>query len=122
MAAIHLANAVGGNIFLGFISAVAFATILAVVAGLTLSALPPCPHDLYATVFKKGNAGSAAGTARVPYHDHFIPASLLVPASPSKAEHRLHGVPLAFKHRCVRQLPGAIHVRPVEGLYDQRVP
>jgi cation/acetate symporter len=37
MAAIHLANAVGGNVFLGFISAVAFATILAVVAGLTLS-------------------------------------------------------------------------------------
>ena len=36
MAAIHLANAVGGNVFLGFISAVAFATILAVVAGLTL--------------------------------------------------------------------------------------
>ena len=36
MAAIHLANAVGGNLFLGFISAVAFATILAVVAGLTL--------------------------------------------------------------------------------------
>jgi len=40
MAAVHLANAVGGNVFLGFISAVAFATILAVVAGLTLSALP----------------------------------------------------------------------------------
>ena len=33
MAAIHLANAVGGNMFLGFISAVAFATILAVVSG-----------------------------------------------------------------------------------------
>src|ERR1044072_7725093 len=37
MAAIHLANAVGGNVFLGFISAVAFATIVAVVAGLTPS-------------------------------------------------------------------------------------
>ena len=37
MAAVHLANAVGGNFFLGFISAVAFATILAVVAGLTLA-------------------------------------------------------------------------------------
>src|SRR5690606_10842367 len=37
MAAVHLANAVGGNLFLGFISAVAFATILAVVAGLTLA-------------------------------------------------------------------------------------
>ena len=60
MAAIHLANAVGGNIFLGFISAVAFATILAVVAGLTLSGASAVSHDLYATVFKKGKADSAS--------------------------------------------------------------
>jgi cation/acetate symporter len=58
MAAIHLANAVGGNVFLGFISAVAFATILAVVAGLTLSGASAVSHDLYATVVKKGNATS----------------------------------------------------------------
>ncbi|RZI40951.1 cation acetate symporter [Herbaspirillum sp. HC18] len=56
MAAIHLATAVGGNIFLGFISAVAFATILAVVAGLTLSGASAVSHDLYATVIKKGQA------------------------------------------------------------------
>lgn len=60
MAAIHLANAVGGNIFLGFISAVAFATILAVVAGLTLSGASAVSHDLYATVIKKGKADSAS--------------------------------------------------------------
>ncbi len=59
MAAIHLAKAVGGNVFLGFISAVAFATILAVVAGLTLSGASAVSHDLYATVFKHGNASSA---------------------------------------------------------------
>ncbi|KIF81449.1 cation acetate symporter [Noviherbaspirillum autotrophicum] len=59
MAAIHLAKAVGGNVFLGFISAVAFATILAVVAGLTLSGASAVSHDLYATVFKKGQATSA---------------------------------------------------------------
>ena len=59
MAAIHLADAVGGNVFLGFISAVAFATILAVVAGLTLSGASAVSHDLYATVFKKGKASSA---------------------------------------------------------------
>jgi cation/acetate symporter len=58
MAAIHLANAVGGNVFLGFISAVAFATILAVVAGLTLSGASAVSHDLYATVIKKGRADS----------------------------------------------------------------
>jgi len=59
MAAIHLANAVGGNVFLGFISAVAFATILAVVAGLTLSGASAVSHDIYATVIKQGKANSA---------------------------------------------------------------
>ncbi|WP_324751215.1 cation acetate symporter [Sphingomonas sp. LY54] len=54
MAAIHLADAVGGDVFLGFISAVAFATIVAVVAGLTLSGASAVSHDLYATVFRKG--------------------------------------------------------------------
>ncbi len=59
MAAIHLANAVGGNVFLGFISAVAFATILAVVAGLTLSGASAVSHDLYASVWRHGNVDSA---------------------------------------------------------------
>lgn len=59
MAAVHLADAVGGHIFLGFISAVAFATILAVVAGLTLSGASAVSHDLYASVFRKGNVDSA---------------------------------------------------------------
>lgn len=53
MAAVHPANAVGGNLFLGFISAVAFATILAVVAGLTLAGASAVSHDLYANVFKR---------------------------------------------------------------------
>ncbi len=56
MAAIHLSKAVGGDFFLGFISAVAFATILAVVAGLTLSGASAVSHDLYAMVVKKGKA------------------------------------------------------------------
>ncbi|CNL25149.1 acetate permease [Yersinia pseudotuberculosis] len=56
MAAVHLANAVGGGFFLGFISAVAFATILAVVAGLTLAGASAVSHDLYASVIKKGKA------------------------------------------------------------------
>ena len=60
MAAVLVAKAVGGNVFFGFISAVAFATILAVVAGLTLSGASAVSHDLYATVIKKGNADSAS--------------------------------------------------------------
>jgi len=53
MAAIHLAHAVGGDLLLGFISAVAFATILAVVSGLTLAGASAISHDLYANVFSK---------------------------------------------------------------------
>jgi len=54
MAAIHLADAVGGEILLGFISAVAFATILAVVSGLTLAGASAISHDLYANAYLKG--------------------------------------------------------------------
>ncbi len=54
MVAVNLANAVGGPYFLGFISAVAFATILAVVAGLTLAGASAISHDLYAQVIARG--------------------------------------------------------------------
>ena len=60
MAAVHLSHAVGGDLFLGFVSAVAFATILAVVAGLTLSGASAVSHDLYASVFRRGRADQAA--------------------------------------------------------------
>ena len=55
MVAMHLAKAVGGNLLLGFLSAVAFATILAVVSGLALAGASAISHDLYARVIKKGN-------------------------------------------------------------------
>ncbi|WP_267360911.1 MULTISPECIES: cation/acetate symporter ActP [unclassified Methylobacterium] len=54
MAAIHLSHAVGGNAMMGFISAVAFATILAVVSGLTLAGASAVSHDLYAGVIRRG--------------------------------------------------------------------
>ena len=56
MAALMIANATGGSGFVGFIAAVAFATILAVVAGLTLSGASNISHDLYINVTKKGVA------------------------------------------------------------------
>ncbi|MFQ5533387.1 MAG: cation/acetate symporter ActP [Sphingomonadales bacterium] len=56
MAAVHLSKVVGGDLFLGFISAVTFATILAVVAGLTLAGASAISHDLYANVFRGGKA------------------------------------------------------------------
>jgi cation/acetate symporter len=56
MAALHLAHAVGGELFKGFISAVAFATILAVVSGLALAGASAISHDLYANVFRHGES------------------------------------------------------------------
>ncbi len=67
MPAIHLARAVGGDALFGFISAVAFATILAVVSGLTLSGASAISHDLYASVFRRGKIsdGSEVRVSRI---------------------------------------------------------
>lgn len=56
MIVLHITHYLGGDIFLGFISAVTFATILAVVSGLTIAVAATIAHDLYAQVFKRGNA------------------------------------------------------------------
>ncbi|MFL5299997.1 MAG: cation acetate symporter [Anaeromyxobacteraceae bacterium] len=56
MVVMHLAKAVGGNLLLGFLAAVAFATILAVVSGLALAGASSISHDLYARVIMKGKA------------------------------------------------------------------
>ena len=58
MAAPLLAEVLGGTPFLGFIAAVAFATILAVVAGLTLSGAAALSHDLWVNVVRGGHAGA----------------------------------------------------------------
>ena len=59
MPVMHLAKALGGDLLLGFLSAVAFATILAVVAGLTMAGTSAISHDLYGMVFKKSLANPA---------------------------------------------------------------
>jgi cation/acetate symporter len=56
MAGPLLAEALGGNLFLGFLSAVAFATILAVVSGLTLAGASAFSHDLFVGVIRRGEA------------------------------------------------------------------
>ena len=60
MAALHLSHAVGGDLFKGFIAAVAFATILAVVSGLALAGASAIAHDLYSQVICKGEASESA--------------------------------------------------------------
>ncbi len=60
MPAILLAQAVGGDALFGFISAVAFATILAVVSGLTLSGASAISHDIYASVLRRGQVSDGS--------------------------------------------------------------
>jgi cation/acetate symporter len=57
---IHLAHVLGGDVLLGIVSAVAFATILAVVSGLTLAGASAIAHDLYAHAIKRGSASEAS--------------------------------------------------------------
>ena len=56
MAIMHLAQIVGGNVLLGFMASVAFATLLAVVCGLVLAAAAALAHDLYGGILKRGRA------------------------------------------------------------------
>ena len=63
MAAPLLAERLGGTPFLGFVAAVAFATILAVVAGLTLAGASALSHDIYAHVVRAGRGDRARGGA-----------------------------------------------------------
>ena len=115
MAAIHLANATGGSLLLGFISAVAFATILAVVAGLTLAGASAVSHDLYAAVIARGRASEqqevslskiAADRDR---HRRDRPRLHL-----REPERRVHGRP-RLRGRGELQLPGPADVDALEG-------
>ncbi|MEE8370930.1 MAG: cation acetate symporter, partial [Sphingomonadales bacterium] len=59
MVVIHLSKVLGGEVLLGILSAIAFATILAVVAGLTLASASAVSHDIYASVLRRGKATEA---------------------------------------------------------------
>jgi cation/acetate symporter len=91
MVAMHLAKAVGGNMLLGFLAAVAFATILAVVAGLALAGASAISHDLYARVIMKGKASEAKEIRVSKIATICLGVSPSCSASCSRREHRLHG-------------------------------
>ncbi|MCG3161272.1 MAG: Cation/acetate symporter ActP [Acidobacteria bacterium] len=65
MSAPLLAQAMGGDLFFAFISAIAFATILAVVAGLTISASTSFAHDFWTNVLKRGKISDLGEEVRV---------------------------------------------------------
>jgi cation/acetate symporter len=60
---IHLAHVLGGDVLMGIVAAVAFATILAVVSGLTLAGASAIAHDLYAHAIKRGKASESSELA-----------------------------------------------------------
>ena len=72
MAAIHLSHVLGGEFFLGFISAVAFATILAVVSGLTLAGASAIGRDLYVYVINSGKANEKKRSLYQKFHQYLL--------------------------------------------------
>ena len=127
MAAIHLANAVGGNIFLGFISAVAFATILAVVSGLALAGASSISHDIYAMVIKNGKANEQDEIRVSKIATLFLGVLAIVLGHHIREPERgLHGR-TCLCHCGLMQFPGAGHVDLLEGpdhtrSHDRRFP
>lgn len=78
MAAPLLAKALGGDLFFAFISSVAFATILAVVAGLTISASTSFAHDFYTNVLHRGTERKAGEEVRVARITAFVVGALAI--------------------------------------------
>ena len=117
MAAPLLAELLGGTAFLGFIAAVAFATILAVVAGLTLAGASAYSHDIYVNVIEREGDGGGAGQGREDRHDR-LRRLRGRPRHPLQGpERRVHGRP-RLRDRRERELPGAPHVDHLEALHD----
>ena len=115
MPAIHLAQAVGGDLMLGFIAAVAFATILAVVSGLTLSGASAVSHDLYASVFRRGRVEEGAEVQGVAdHHGRAWRCRHHSRRSVREGECRLHGR-TGLRGRGQRQLPRSAARHAVEG-------
>ena len=120
MAAPLLAEYLGGQPFLGFIAAVAFATILAVVAGLTLSGASALSHDLWASVVRARPSGAGGGApGGAPGHGRARGGGCGVGHRLQGAERGLHGV-ARLRHRRQRQLPGADPLHLLAGLHHGR--
>ena len=110
MAAPLLAEVLGGTPFLGFIAAVAFATILAVVAGLTLAGASALSHDIFAHVIRQGHGDRARAAARRARRDRRLRRRRHRARHPVQGpERRVHGRP-RVRDRRERELPGAAAV------------
>ena len=122
MAAPLVAELLGGSPFLGFIAAVAFATILAVVAGLTLAGASALSHDIFTHVVRKGHATEAeqVRVARISTVAFGLVAVVL--GHPVQGpERRVHGRP-GVRRGVQRQLSAAAAVDRVAPVQHGRAP
>jgi cation/acetate symporter len=100
---------VGGSVLLALISAVAFATILAVVAGLTLTSASSVAHDLYANVFKKGQASERSELIVARIAAFGIGAIAILLAIPAQRLNIAFLVALAFAVAASANLPALLY-------------
>ena len=119
MAAPLLAEALGGTPFLGFIAAVAFATILAVVAGLTLSGAAALSHDLWVNVFRGATPTSASSCASRASRRSSSASSRSARDRVQGPERRVHGG-AGVRDRGEREFPGARAVDLLAASDDRR--
>ncbi len=99
----------GGSVLLALISAVAFATILAVVAGLTLTSASSVAHDLYASVFKKGQASERSELIVARIAALGIGAIAILLAIPAQRLNIAFLVALAFAVAASANLPALLY-------------
>ena len=105
-----LALELGGPVLLGFIAAVAFATILAVVAGLTITASASFAHDVYANVIKKGKVDSTTAEVRVARITALVIGALaIVGGILAKSQNVAFLVALAFAVAASANLPTLLY-------------
>ena len=102
-------DSLGGSVLLALISAVAFATILAVVAGLTLASASSVAHDLYANVWRKGKASEASELIVVRIAALVIGAVAIALAIPAQRLNIAFLVALAFAVAASANLPALIY-------------
>jgi cation/acetate symporter len=103
------AGSTGGAILLALISAVAFATILAVVAGLTLTSASSVAHDIYANVIKKGTATEQSEVKMARISAFVIGGIAIALAIPAQSLNIAFLVALAFAVAASANLPSIIY-------------
>ncbi|WP_137924175.1 sodium/solute symporter [Cupriavidus sp. 2SB] len=104
-AALHLSRILGGDVMYGIVAAVAFATILAVVAGLTLSGASAISHDIYGAIFRRRVANEREEIRIVRIATVILGAVAVVLGIAFKGQNVAYMISLAFSIACSSTFP-----------------